>query len=203
MTITRDHAAWVHPEIVFAGTAHVGFSSCVGYGSTADGKTTYIGNGVHIGAFCVIEHGAHIEADVLIDHYCRIACGARIGAKTRILYRAQVFDNVRIGRDCIIGGELVDRTIVGDEVTFQGNTAHSHRDPTGDWDETEEPSPVIERGSVVGIGALLIGGITIGPRAYVAAGEIVTCNVPEGKVLKGGDLWPLSHFRGVIKVRGS
>jgi len=200
MTITRDHGSWVHPEVVFAGAARIGFSSCVGYGPPAAEKT-YIGEEVRIGAFCVIEQGVHIGDNVEIDHYCRIARGARIGAKTRILYRAQVFDDVRIGRDCIIGGELVDRAVVEDEVTFQGNTAHSHRDPTGDWDETEEPSPIIARGSVVGIGALLIGGITIGPRAYVAAGEIVTCDVPEETVLKAGALLPLSYFRGVIKVR--
>jgi acetyltransferase-like isoleucine patch superfamily enzyme len=163
---------------------------------------TYIGNGVRIGAFCVIENGVHIEAGVEIDHYCRIGRGARIGAKTRILYGAQVFDNVRIGRDCIIAGDLVDRAIVEDKVTFQGNTAHSHRDPTGDWDETEEPSPAIRKGSVVGIGAILIGGITIGPRAWVVAGEIVKCDVPEETVLRGGQLCPLSAFRGMIKVRG-
>ncbi len=202
MTVTRDDRTWVHSEVVFGGTAHIGFSSCVGYGPTSDEKT-YIGDGVRIGAFCVIGHGVHIEADVEIDHYCRISCRARIGVKTRILYGTQVFDDVRVGRDCIIAGDLVDRTIVEDEVTFQGNTAHSHRDPTGDWDKTEEPSPVIKRGSIVGIGAILIGGITIGPRAYVAAGEIVKCNVPEENVLQGGKLWPLSYFRGLIKVRGS
>lgn len=202
MTIIRDQGAWVHPDVVFGGNAHVGFNSCIGYGPLAD-KVTYIGDGVRIGAFCIIEYGVHIEDYVEIDHYCRIARGTRIGTKTRILYRAQVFDDVRIGRDCIIAGELVDRTIIGDEVTFQGNTAHSHRDPTADWDETEEPSPVIERGSVVGFGALLIGGITIGPRAYVAAGEIAKCNVPEEMVLLGQELRPLSYFRGVIKVRGS
>jgi acetyltransferase-like isoleucine patch superfamily enzyme len=201
MTYTLDQGAWVHPEIVFGGAAHIGFSSCVGYGSPAK-ERTYIGDGVHIGAFCIIEHGVHIENNVQIDHYCRISRGVRIGAKTRILYRAQVFDDVRIGQDCIISGELVDRTIVGDKVTFQGNTAHGHRDPNGDWDETEEPSPIIESGSVVGIGALVIGGITIGPRAYVAAGELVTCDVPEETVHKGGELRPLSFYRGMIKVRG-
>jgi len=202
MTITLDHGAWVHPEIVFGGAAHVGFNSCVGYGPPAD-EETYIGDGVRIGAFCIIELGAHIEDNVEIDHYCRIACGSRIGAKTRILYGAQVFNDVKVGRDCIIGGDLIDRTIVEDEVTFFGNMAHSHRDPTGDWDETEEPSPVIERGSVVGTGALLIGGVTIGPRAYVAAGEIAKCNVPKEMVLLGGELRPLAYFRGMIKVRGS
>lgn len=201
MTITRQQGALVHSEIVFGGAVHVGFNSCVGYGEPQDHEQTYIGEGVRIGAFCVIEHGVHIEDNVEIDHYCRIARGVHIGAKTRILYRAQLFEDVRIGRNCIIAGELVDRTVVGDDVTFQGDTAHNHRDPTLDWDETEEPSPRIERGSVVGIGALVIGGITIGPCAYVAAGEIVKCDVPEETVLHDGKLRPLSDFRGSIKVR--
>ena len=201
MSVRCDHGAWIHPDVAFGDDGHVGFSSCVGYGPPGE-VVTYIGNRVRVGAFCVIDHGVHIESDVEIDHYCRVAQGTRIGPKTKILYGAQVFENVKIGRDCIIAGHLVDRTVVGDEVTFQGNTAHNHRDATGDWDETEEPSPTIERGSVVGIGALLIGGITIGPRAYVAAGEIVKCNVPTEHVLCGGYLRPLSEFRGLIKVRG-
>lgn len=200
MTITRQQGSWIHSDIVFGGAVDVGFNSCLGYGEPND-ERTYIGGGVRVGAFCIVEHGVHIEDNVEIDHYCRIARGVHIGANTRILYRAQIFDDVQIGRNCIIAGELVDRTIVGDNVTFQGNTAHTHRDPTGDWNETEEPSPVIERGSVVGIGALLIGGITIGPCAYVGAGEIVKCDVPEQTVVQDGKLHQLSDFRGLIKVR--
>lgn len=202
MTVTRDEGAWVHPNVIFGGDAHVGFHSCVGYGPTQEAPT-YVGNRVRIGAFCIIEHGVHLEDDVQVDHYCRINSGVRIGAGTRILYRAQIFDDVRIGRACIVAGELVDRTVIGDMVTFQGNTAHSHRDPTLDWDETEEPSPVIESGCVVAIGALVIGGIRIGPRAYVAAGEIVKCDVPAETVLQDRRLRPLADYRGLIKVRSA
>jgi hypothetical protein len=35
----------------------------------------------------------------------------------------------------------------------------------------------------------------------VAAGEIVSCDVPRDHVLKSGKLEPLSSFRGLIKVR--
>ena len=105
------------------------------------------------------------------------------------------------GQNCIIAGELVDRTVVEDWVRFQGETAHSHTDATGDWDDTVEPSPTIKRGSVVGVGAFLIGGITIGPHAFVAAGERVTCDVPEGMVLQGGKLQPIADLRGLIKLR--
>jgi UDP-3-O-[3-hydroxymyristoyl] glucosamine N-acyltransferase len=200
MTIVRDDTAWIHPTTVFDGEASVGFCSRVGHDATPD-EPVRIGDGVRIGAFCIVEAGAQLGARVEVDHYCRIACGVRVGAGTRILYRAQVFDEVTIGQNCIIAGELVDRTVVGNNVTFQGNTAHSHADPTRDWDETEELSPVIESGSVVGVGAVLIGNVRIGPRAYVAAGERVTCDVPEEMVLRGGELRPLSDFRGMIKVR--
>lgn len=200
MIVDRDSTAWIHPTTVFDGGASIGFCSCIGHGATTDDPVR-IANGVLIGAFCLIEAGAQLGERVSVDHYCRIARGVRVGAGTRVLYRAQIFDDVSIGKNCIIAGELVDRTVVGDNITFQGNTAHSHADATADWDETEEPSPVIKSGSVVGVGAILIGGITIGPRAYVAAGEKVTCDVPEEMVLKGGALRPLSDFRGMIKVR--
>lgn len=200
MIIDRDATAWIHPTTRFDGGAAIGFCSRVGHGATTE-EPVRIGDGVRIGAFCIIEAGTRLAEQVEVDHYCRIASGVRIGAGTRVLYRAQIFDSVTIGKSCIVAGELVDRTVVGDNVTFQGNTAHSHTDATGDWDETEEPSPVIKSGSVIGVGAILIGGITIGPRTYIAAGERVTCDVPEGLVLQGGELRPLSHFRGMIKVR--
>jgi UDP-2-acetamido-3-amino-2,3-dideoxy-glucuronate N-acetyltransferase len=200
MAINCQPGVSIHPSVRVSGALDVGFNSCVGYGEP-DEEITYIGDRVRIGAFCIIEHGVHIEDDVEIDHYCRISRGVRIGAGTRILYRAQLFDDVQVGQNCIVAGELVDRTRLGDNVTFQGNTAHTHNDPTGDWDEVEEPSPTIESGSVVGIGALVIGGITIGPCAYVAAGEIVTCDVSAESVLKAGKQQPLSNFRGLIKVR--
>lgn len=200
MRVDVDQTAWIHPATVFEGEASIGFCSRVGHVAT-DGEAVRIGNGVRIGAFCLIEAGVQLAAGVEVDHYCRIAYGARVGGNTRILYRAQVFDEVTIGGGCIIAGELVDRTVVDDNVTFQGNTAHSHADATGDWDETEEASPIIKSGSVVGVGALLIGGITVGPRAYIAAGERVTCDVPAETVLRNGALRPLAEFRGLIKVR--
>jgi acetyltransferase-like isoleucine patch superfamily enzyme len=200
MSVDLDSTARVSAKTIFDADASIGFCAKIGGDEESD-EPVRIGNGVQIGAFCLIEPGTHLAENVFVDHYCRIACDVQVGADTRILYRAQVFDQVKIGRNCIISGDLVDRTIVGDNVTFQGNTAHSHKDATGDWDETEEPSPVIKNGSVVGVGALLIGGVTIGPRSYVAAGERVKCDVPEETVLQSGELKPLSHFRGLIKVR--
>lgn len=201
MSVVCDQGSWIAPDVVFAGSAHIGFCTCVGYGSEPASKTL-IGDDVEIGAFCVVSRGVRIEASVLIDHYCRVGASSTIGSNTKILYGAQVFENVHIGKNCIIGGHLIDRTIVEDEVTYSGDMAHLHSDPTRDWDTTEEPSPTIRYGTVVGVGALIIGSVNIGPRAYIGAGEIVRTDIPAEMVLLNGVLKPLHSYRGMIKVRG-
>lgn len=201
MPVTRGLGAWIGPNVTFAGSAHIGFCTCVGHDRHSSGHTT-IGDDVEIGAFCIIACGVEIGAGVEIDHYCRIGSGSTIGQNSKILYGAQVFDDVCIGQNCIIGGHLIDRAVVEDDVTYAGDMAHLHADPTGDWDTTIEPAPVICRGSVIGVGALIIGAIKIGPRAYVSAGEVVRCDVPEEMVLLKGKLGPLSSYHGMIKVRG-
>ncbi|MEQ8787433.1 MAG: hypothetical protein RIC55_14110 [Pirellulaceae bacterium] len=198
--IDRHDTAWIHESTVFAGEATVGHCSRVGHDADSDDPTR-LGNRVRIGAFCLVYGGAKLGDDVEVDNYCLIGSGAKIACNTRILYKAHVYDDVTIGRNCIIGGDLVDRAVIGDNVTFQGQTAHAHPDATGDWDETEEPSPRILSGSVVGVGAIIVGDITIGPRAYVAAGEIVRCNVGREMMLKDGQQNPLADYRGMFKVR--
>lgn len=177
----------------------VGHGTIIGYGE-AEGAIS-IGENVSIGAFCVVHYGCTISSDVDIDHYCRVGQGATIGQRSKILYGSQLFNNCTVGSNCIIGGDLSERVVVEDNVTFMGSIAHTHRDPTLDWDTTDEPSPRFERGCVVGVDALIVGGITIGVGAYVAAGEIVRTDVPPETVLYGGRFMSLQRWRGFIKSR--
>ena len=200
MSTEIDPTARVHPSTQFEGAASIGFCSYVGHGCNGEDPVR-VGDGVRIGAFCMIGSGTVLGRDVEVDHYCRIAQDVLIGIGTRVLYGAQVYDDVKVGTNCIIGGDLVDRTVLEDFVRFQGETVHSHTDATGDWEKTVEAAPIIRRNSVVGVGALVIGGISVGPRAFVAAGERVSCDVPEGMVLKEGVLQRVEDFRGLIKLR--
>ena len=200
MSVDIDKTASVHESTMLAEDVSIGHCSKVGLCASQD-EPTRIGKGVKIGAFCLIEGDVELGDGVEIDHYCRISWGVKIGANSRILYGAQVYDEAVIGKNCIVSGEIVDRALIGDNVTFQGEMAHTHADATGDWDETVEPSPRILNGSVVGVGALVIGGITVGPRAYIAAGERVTCDVQREMVVCNGQTKPLADFRGMIKVR--
>ena len=121
--------------------------------------------------------------------------------KTRVLYAKHVSEDAQIGAHCIIGGHVADRTVIEDNVTYMGEIAHSHHNATLDWDETEEESPVVYRGSFVGVNALIIGPRKIGPCAYVGAGETVRTDVGEGMILVGGQIQPLAKYRGMFKTR--
>ena len=191
---------YVHPNVSIGSNVKIGHCSYIGCGDPGDGKII-IEDDVTINAFCVVHFGALIKKGASLDHYCKIGIEASIGKNTRILYGKHVYDEAVVGDDCIIGGHVADRTIIEDNVTYFGEIAHSHRDATRDWDSTVEDSPVIYRGSVVGVNALIIGGRKIGPCAYIGAGEIVRTDVPEGMILANGEIQPLKNFRGLIKTR--
>lgn len=191
---------YVHPDVSIGSNVKIGHCSHIGWGNSDEGKIV-IEDNVTINSFCVVHFGAVIKNGAWLDHYCKIGIEASIGRNTRVLYGKHVYDEAFIGDNCIIGGHVADRTVIEDNVTYFGEIAHSHRDPTQDWDTTVEESPVIYRGSVVGVNALIIGGRKIGPCAYIGAGEIVRTDVPEGMILTGGEIQPLDNFRGLIKAR--
>jgi serine acetyltransferase len=191
---------FVHEKVRLGKNVKIGHCSCIGYGDTADGEII-IGDNVTIGAFCVIHFGAKICEGVYLDHYTRIGVDAVVGKGTKILYGKHIYDEAVIGMNCIIGGNVADRTIIEDNVTYLGEIAHSHRDATLDWDETVEASPIIYKGTVIGVNALLIGGRKIGPCAYVGAGEVVRTDIGMGIALIKGEMKPLSEHRDFIKSR--
>lgn len=197
---TLGTGVFVHEKVKIGKNVAIGHGSCIGFGDPDDGDLI-IEDNVTIGAFCVIHFGAVIRESAFIDHRCIIGIEAEIGRNTQVLSGKEVTYKAKVGDNCIIGGNVADRTIIENDVTYLGEIAHSHRDASCDWDTTEEPSPVIFKGSVVGINALIIGPRKIGPCAYVGAGEIVRTDVGEGLALMKGEMKPLSTHRGMFKSR--
>lgn len=160
-----------------------------------------LGKNINIGRFCFIEGGVSIGDNFVLDDYCAVYSGAKIGSNVKLLYGKKIYGNAHIGNDCIIGGNIPERCILGDRVTFMGEVAHSHYNPTLDWDTTDELSPIIGDGSIIGVNALIVGGITIGKNCYVSAGEIIRTNLEDNMVFLKGKVIPISKFKGLIKTR--
>lgn len=149
--------------------------------------------------------------------YCCIADDAQIGDGTRIGNFVLIRDNTVIGQGCVIGsyvdiegnvqvgnwvslqsgcyltrGVVVeDEVFLGPRVITMNDRRMCHRRPS----LTFLPSAVrICRAARVGGGAVLCPGVVIGENAFVAAGSVVTSDVPDRVMVRGN---PASFVRAV------
>lgn len=141
-----------------------------------------------------------------IHSHALVDGGAVIGARTRVWAFAHVLPGARIGNDCnICDGVFVENdVIVGDRVTvkcgvqlwdgvrleddvFVGPNATFTNDPFPRSCEHPEQFPVttVKHGASIGANATILPGITIGERAMVGAGAVVTRDVPADTVVVG------------------
>jgi len=148
-------------------------------------KPVRIGAGCIIGNHVIIHEGANIGADSVIEDQTRIGYDTRLGARTRITYGAFVCDRVSIGDDARIGGFVCDAAHIGERATVMGALVHEYTSPHVDWWSPAEEAPTIEAEAVIGYHATIIGDVRVGQQAYVAAGAIVTRNVPAEHVVTG------------------
>jgi acetyltransferase-like isoleucine patch superfamily enzyme len=152
------------------------------------GEHVAIGEGALIGGQAVIHSGVEIGAGARIGDHAQIRDGARIGAGTTIGSFSSVDPGVRIGdrvsvqtRCYITGGTLIeDDVFVGPGVTLTNDNTMDRHAP-----ELELDGPTLRRACRVGGGAVLCPGVEIGEEAFVAAGALVTADVPARAVVMG------------------
>jgi len=171
----------------------------VGYawpGWNMPGGPTRIGARSKLYPRTIVGTGTELGEDVICDPDTSIGCNTKVGNKVQFTYRSQVFHRVKIGNDCWIGGFVPDDTTIKDKATFLGTITHRYpyfgRGPvyTGG-----EKAPTIEEYSFVGMGAIIVGEVTIGKGAYIGAGTVVTKDVEPGAIMVGnparriGSVW--------------
>ncbi|GAB4337229.1 MAG: hypothetical protein Kow0010_25300 [Dehalococcoidia bacterium] len=135
----------------------------------------------------------HGHAQVLRRFGADVAQDAIIVGPLSIVNATRDFSNLRIGARTHIGSEvffdLAERITVEEEATISmRSTIITHfdagRSPIA-LDRPRQAAPVrIGSGAYLGAGATLLHGVTVGPRAIVAAGAVVTRDVPPGAVVR-------------------
>ena len=130
------------------------------------------------------------------------AAGARVGKNT-VLFSVRWanlyhhgFSRVTIGDNCFIGDDVTIDTRGGvtleDHVTLSnGCRLVSHINvgfpdhPLQKRYPTKDASVQIRYGAYIGTGAIILSGVSIGRESIVAAGSVVTKNVPDGTLVAG------------------
>jgi acetyltransferase-like isoleucine patch superfamily enzyme len=128
--------------------------------------------------------------------------GARI-ARGAVLHDVRFFNLYRrglagleIGEDCFVGDEcLLDlaegvtlerQATLAERVLVLTHTNVGYHDHPLQAHFPASASPVVIReGSFVGASATILPGVRVGPRSFVAAGSVVTADVPEGTLVAG------------------
>lgn len=139
---------------------------------------------------------------------------ARLGAGTTVWPLAQVREHAELGRDCIVGrGVYIDKGVrIGDNVKLQNyalvyaparlerqvfvgpavvltNDVYPRSaDLDGQLKRPDHWQPqgvTVREGAALGAGCVVLAGVTIGRWALVAAGAVVTRDVPDYALVVG------------------
>jgi UDP-2-acetamido-3-amino-2,3-dideoxy-glucuronate N-acetyltransferase len=147
-----------------------------------------IGAGASVGTGTVVFAGASIGVEAIIGDQCFVRERSLVGEGS-VIGRGSVVDN-----DVLIGARvrvqtnvyLTAFTIVEDDV-FVGPGVTSTNDDTMSRHGPDMPirGATLRRACRVGGGAVLTPGVEIGEEAFVAAGAVVTNNVPARAVVMG------------------
>lgn len=140
------------------------------------GANVIIYNGVTIGSDCLIGdnssifYNVNIGKNVLISRNVTINSDVNIGENTRIMDETHITGYVNIGKNVFIS---VGVTTANDNTFGVGGKDTTIKGP--DFDDY----------CAIGVGAIILPGVKIGKGSIVAAGAIVTKDVPKDVIVAG------------------
>ena len=123
-------------------------------------------------------YGCEIGDDTKVGSYVEIQAGAKIGKRCKVSSHTFVCDGVTIGDNCFIGHGVM---FINDR---NPRSVNASGELAGDADWLMENTVVGDNVSI-GTGAVIMCGINIGDNSVIAAGAVVTKDVPKNCTVVG------------------
>ena len=137
----------------------------------------------------IIDDGATIGKDCRIWHFCHICAGAVIGAKCSLGQNVFVGNTVRIGNNVKIQNNVsvYDNVFLEDDVFCGPSMVFTNviNPRAAIIRKDQYMKTLVKRGASIGANATVICGVMIGEYAFIAAGAVVTKNVPAFALVAG------------------
>ncbi|MBN1504648.1 MAG: N-acetyltransferase [Candidatus Eisenbacteria bacterium] len=148
-----------------------------------------IADGCIIGTSSVVYRGADIGANVLIADLATVRENVKVGPRT-IIGRGVTVENLcTIGASCKLETEsyITAYSVLEDNVFIAPQVCTSNDNFVGRTKERFKhfKGVTVKKGGRIGTGAVILPGKVVGEDALVAAGALVTSDVPAGKVVAG------------------
>lgn len=138
-----------------------------------------------------VKFGKDVKLSKFINLYgCEVGDNTKIGAFVEIQKNAKVGKNCKISSHTFIceGVTIEDDVFIGHGVTFINDT-YPRATTDGGGLQTEQDWKVeptlVKKGAWIGSGATILSKVTVGERAIVGAGSVVTKSVPAGAIVAG------------------
>lgn len=149
---------------------------------------------IHSLADCMNEN---VPDSTKIWQFCVIFPMCKIGENCNICANVLIENNVEIGNNVTIkcgvqvwdGITLEDNVMIGSNVTFTNDMFP--RSKNKEWTQLKTR---VCKGATIGAGSVILPGLTIGENAFIAAGSVVTKDVPAGELWMGS---PAKFYRKV------
>ncbi len=142
-------------------------------------ESAYVDDGVQIGDGTKIWHYSHVMPGAIIGENCSLGQNVVVGNNVRIGDGCKIQNNITFGEGAI----LEDYVFCGPGVAFTNvKTPRSAfpRNTSEDYAITR-----VKHGASIGANATVVCGVTIGEWAFVAAGTLVTKDVPPYGLVAG------------------
>lgn len=139
--------------------------------------TAVVDLGAHIGSGCKIWHFCHVMAGATLDKNCQLGQNVFVGNKVKLGEGCKVQNNVSLYE-----GVICERGVfIGPSVAFTNVL-----NPRAFIERKEEFRPtIIQEGASVGANATIVCGNVLGRFCLVAAGAVVTSDVPPFTIVGG------------------
>jgi UDP-2-acetamido-3-amino-2,3-dideoxy-glucuronate N-acetyltransferase len=130
-----------------------------------------IGAGTRVWHFCHVMAGARVGGDCVLGKGVQIAGGAVVGDRVKIQNNVSIYDGVVVEDEVFIGPSAVLTNVKTPRATISRRHAYERT--------------VLRRGCTIGANATVVCGVVVGEHAFVAAGAVVTRDVPAHALVAG------------------
>jgi bifunctional UDP-N-acetylglucosamine pyrophosphorylase / glucosamine-1-phosphate N-acetyltransferase len=139
------------------------------------GPGVHVAKGATIHAFCHIE-GAHIGENAEIGPFARLRPGAELGEGSKVGNFCEV-KKAKIGKDAKINHlSYIGDAEIGAKANIGAGTI------TCNYDGFNKFKTIIGEGAFIGSNSSLVAPVSIGAGAIIAAGSVITKNVPDNAI---------------------
>ncbi|MBO4586476.1 MAG: N-acetyltransferase [Bacteroidales bacterium] len=140
-------------------------------------ESSYVDEGVTLGKGTKVWHFCHIQSGAVLGENCSLGQNVNIGPNVKIGNGVRIQNNVSVYE----GVEIEDNVFLGPSCVFTNVLMpRADRSVHGKYERT-----LIREGASLGANCTIVCGHTVGKRALVGAGAVVTKDVPDYAIVAG------------------